>query len=96
MNKSKVASEKKFKIKIEYCGVWGVGGKLQCAKIITKYYFPNAEIQTKISDEDGAFEIYFITEDGKEILVHSKLQGEGYLEGVEKSEKYRDKIKELL
>jgi len=57
-----------------------MASRVNLAKTILTAAFPNAEFTSGKVDKLNAFEIYVIDANGKETLVHSKLNGDGYLD----------------
>ena len=64
---------------IRYCNGWGYMGRFQQAKrVIEKEFNGLSVIGQPGVGGSGAFEIYYV-DNGKETLLHSKLNGEGFI-----------------
>jgi len=84
-----------LKIKITYCGGWGYKPKFDKVKSSLEKAFPD---QLEIEGEatpgmSGALEIVLV-ESGK--ILHSKLNGQGYVDTDAKLEAIINGIKEVL
>lgn len=95
MSQVEFVSDRKFTIRLEYCSPGGMHNKVNIAKKIIKIAFPNAEIKCEMVSQAEAFEIYVVTEDGMETLVHSRLKGDGYLDKVGCTKLFRN-IQEVI
>jgi len=83
-----------IKIKIDYCGGWGYKAKFDKVKSSLEKAFPG---QLEITGEaipglSGCFEIVLV-ESGK--ILHSRNNGDGYVDTDAKLQKIIDGIKEI-
>lgn len=54
--------------------------RLKEAKNALKEAYTKAKIQEKQSKVSGTFDIFVTSKEGKQVLVHSKFKGAGYLD----------------
>jgi len=78
---------------VTYCGAWGYGGKFRkLAKELEAMFPGELKVEgTALPGQTGKFEV---TVNGK--LVHSKAQGNGYVDTEAKVEKITSAIREAI
>ena len=74
-------ASKTMKLLVEYCGGWGYKPMYNLIHKEISKKWPGAEVIGKhIPGGSGCLEVKLLKEEGKEILIHSKLNGQGRID----------------